>query len=219
MCFDPVTMAVVAGTVTALSSVVSQKMQIDGQNNAAAQSYNQQSRYAEQVNKAAITQQQQTDDRNRINTQMQAASAGDQARAAILQNQVAMGAARASAGTSGMMGLPLNMIEQNYQSLIGGIGTNLQTKDTQLDVNQFFNNQDTMLQAQSTSNQAIPMKPFMQKFGMMNLLSAGLSGASAGMGAYNPGAGVAKPADLFGGTGGAAGTIPRVNMNPGSLSF
>lgn len=193
MCFDPVTAAIAVAAVTAVTSMVSDKMAMDTQNKAAADSYNQAARQAERVNRAAIAQQAETDSRNRVQTMRAAENNADKARAAILENRRAMATARASAGTSGLMGLPLNMIEQNYQALIGGVGTNLTSTNQQLDENYFFDSMDSMLRAQSISNQAIPQKPTLQKFGWGNVLSGALKGASAGLGSMGGGAGGTRP--------------------------
>lgn len=198
MCF-PVLIPIAMAAVTAVSSMVSDKLQMNAQNKAAADSYNQQARYAEQVNRAAIAQQTETDSRNRIETMRNAENATDKARLAILQNRQQMAAARASAGTSGLMGLPLNMIEQNYQAMIGGLGTNLQSTYQQLDENYFFNSMNSKMQAQNVSNQAVPMKPTLQSFGWGNVLSGVLKGAEAGL-SSGMGGGAAKPTNpTFGG--------------------
>lgn len=218
MCFDPVTMAIMTTVVTAASSMVSQGLQMNAQNKAAAQQYNQQSKYAESVNRAAIAQQQETDARNRLETMRNSESAADKTRSDILANQRAQATARASAGTSGMMGLPLNLISQNYQAMIGNQATNLNTYNTQLDQNYFYNAMNSAMQANSTSNQAVPMKPYMQSMGFGNFLSAGLQGAQAGMGAYSPGP--KQPSGgLFGGGSSAGNATPLPPVNNFNPSF
>lgn len=212
MCFEPMTMAIMSGAMTALSSMVGQALQVNASNQAAAANYNNQARYAESVNQAALTQQTETDSRNRIDRMRQAETAADKARMAILENRRAMSTARASAGTSGMMGMPLNLIDQNYQALIGGVGTNLSSFNQQLDENYFFNSVDSSMRANSITNQAIPQKPFMQKFGLMNVLAAGIQGAQAGFGAYHPSTNIASTnGPVF--NPGATNTAP-FNMGP-----
>ncbi len=184
MCFA-LAVPLVMAAVSAASSMVSQGLQMSAQNKASAYQYNQQSKYAESVNRAAIAQQQETDARNRMERMRNSESAADKTRADILQNQRAQATARASAGTSGMMGMPLNLISQNYQAMIGNQATNLNTYNQQLDQNYFYDMMNSALQANSTSNQAVPMKPYMQKMGFGNFLAAGLQGAVTGIGAYN----------------------------------
>lgn len=186
MCFDPITSAVIVGGLTAVSSAVSQQLQISTQNEAAANQYNQQARQAEQINQAAIKQQQETDSRNRIQRLRSAETALDKARAAILENRKRQGTARATAGTSGLMGLPLEQITQNYDALVGGVNTNLSNNLTQLNENYFFDSMNSALRAQDITNRAIPVKPQMQSFGFMNAASALVSGALGGYSSYRP---------------------------------
>ena len=63
---------------------------------------------------------------------------------------------------------------------------------------------DSALRANATTNQAIPAKPYLQKFGAGNILAAGLQGATAGLGAYSPGAPKSSTAGTFGATAGWA---------------
>ena len=212
MCF-PAAIPIAMAVVSAAGAMVSQKLGNDAQNSAAIQNYNQQSRYAERVNAAALQQQSETDSRNRADNLRQAESAADKTRMQILENRRAMSAARASAGTSGMMGMPLNMIEQNYQALIGGISTNLQSFNSQLDQNYFFNSQDTAMRANSTTNQAIPMKPYLQKFGWGNVLSGVLTGLGTGLGAIGGGAWVFGGGGGWGG-GGVVRSVPQTHHQP-----
>lgn len=199
MCFNPI-----AAVAAVAANIVATKLAIDSENAAAAHNYNQQARYAERVNQAALQQKAETDSRNRIETLRKAASATDTAQQVILKNRAAMGAARASAGTSGLMGLPLNMITQNYEALLGGVGTNLQSTFQQLDENLFFNNMDSALRANSISNQAIPNKPYFQKMTGMHYLSAVLSGLSGAMGAGSGNA--SGVASNFAASGSTSGT-------------
>ncbi len=177
MCFP----VIAAMAVAAVTSILSTTLAKNSANKQAAAAYNQQSRQAEAVNKAALTQQAETDSRNRVERLRQSETAADRARSAIRDNQRAQAAARASAGSSGLMGLPFNMLDQTYQSMIGGINTNLTSQQQQLDENYFFSSMNSMMQANNVTNQAVPLKPQLQSVGVMDFVTAGLDGLSAGM--------------------------------------
>lgn len=183
MCFPGAGAAIFSAVGTALTSLVADGLATTAQNKAAAATYNSQVDYAEMVNKQAIRQANEKNSRARLDTKRQAESAADKARQAVLENLRQRATARASGGTAGIM--DLSNIEQNFDALIGGVGTNFQSTLTQLDQNLFFTQLDNKLQADNISNQAIPAKPQLQGFGLSNLLAAGVAGLSAGIGTFS----------------------------------
>lgn len=188
MCFDPVTLTVMA--VGAITSIASSALAKKGANDAAVHNYNEQARMAEQVNRNAIAQQREADSRAQLEASRNKADAVSRTQEIIQKNRIAQGTARASAGTSGLMGLPMNLIDQQYQSLIGTAATNLDTYSQRTDQNTFFTMMDNALRANSISNQAVPAQPYMQQFGAGDVLMGIGQGVASGIGSFK---GFGKP--------------------------
>lgn len=182
MCFDPVSFGVVAVT-TALTSMAASAIQQYSQNKATAQQYNAQVDRSNELNQAALRQYQETTSRLNINQQRQGMTAFEQTQRLIAENQKRMSAARASAGSSGLMGLPLNMVDQEFMATIGGLGTNLTSQYQQLNENLFFDLSSARLSSMDVMSRNTPGKPFFQKFGWDNVASSLISGVAAGVGA------------------------------------
>lgn len=204
MCFAAA-IPIIIGALAAGGSLVSSQLgvraqneAINAQNQASAYAYKQQLDQYGKLQKAVVQNLNEKDSRLRINQQRDATSAFERAQAQIRENQRRAATARATAGSSGLMGLPLNVIDQTYSAAEGGISANLQSTYLNLMQNTYFGMVDNRLAAQNTLNQNAPIKPYMQEGTSLNglhFLGAAISGLSAGVGAYSGGGGGGEPAE------------------------
>lgn len=206
MCLDPVSIAVIAGSVlSAAAAGIAGKMQTDNQNAAAQANFEYQKQQQQLTNKAAQDQFNETLSRQRLDNSRTAASEFEKAQASILENQRRQSLAITSASTAGLTGQPLNAIFNDYQSAVGNISTNLEQNYRQLQENSFFDSDNARRRAQSIMNQAQPQPLVKAGFSALPYILQGIGGAVSGV-AANPGFSFTNP---FGGGGGdfAKGTI------------
>lgn len=217
MCFSAAIPFVVAG-LTALGSIVSDSLSIKAQNEAAMSNYSNELARQKLVNQNALAQYSETTSRLNINRQRQGQNAFEQAQLQIAENQKRMATARASAGSSGLMGLPLNVLDTSFQAAIGGISSNLQQVYTEGLQNMFFDQNNARLQAMSTMNQAVPNAPYLQRFGWGNLAKAGISGALGFFSAKGTGGASGGQTTDYG-LSGTPGGFPSSPDNPGGWAI
>jgi hypothetical protein len=179
MCFEPVTIAIVTGALTAAASGVAGYLQTKSQNQAAVHQYKFQQKQQELVNKASVEQYNEALARQRLDTQRQGQQALEQAQTNILDIQRRQAAATANAATAGITGTPLDMLFNEFQVSVGNVASNLQTHYRQLNENLFFGADNSRREAQSRINSAIPAQPYLASF---NPLPSLLQGAATGVG-------------------------------------
>lgn len=188
MCLDPGTLIVATSIALTAAGVgaVAGGLENAAANKAIANQYQQELDQSRRVQKAAVEQYNETMSRNNVELQRAQATASQGAREQIMENLRRQSAAQASAASSGITGLPLQMLTTDYQQAIGGVSANLQENLKQLNENYFFNQDSARRGAQSTINSSIPNPPQFREFSVLPSLlrgvQAGIEVAGSGIG-------------------------------------
>lgn len=187
MCLDGgvIIGALVSGLLTAATSAVSGSMQAKQQNQVAMAQYKYQQEQQALINKQVQDQYAEQTRRQQLDANRQATSAFEQAQQSILENQRRQAAAMATAGSSGITGLPLQTLFNDFQVAVGGISSNLDRNYSQINENLFFSLDNSRREAQNRINAAVPAPPLMNSYNPMNAVMSGVGQAiSVGLKGY-----------------------------------
>lgn len=175
MCFDGgITAALITGAVSALTTGVSTAFSVAQANQQQKQAYNERLRQQQLTNQAVQSQFNEKVARENLDARRQARSNFDQAQTSIRENQRRQASAVAGASSAGLTGTPLNLLNNEFQSAIGGISANLQDTFRQLNENRFLNLESARREGQSALNSAVPAAPNFQKWSPLPALVAGV---------------------------------------------